>query len=128
VNVLSAVPDTSTQHLAAQIAAVRARLAASDLSALSASDVADAGARLEQLHLDPASLQTLTIEVLEAGLALVGGFTAGSGQVLTCEPTDNGFRLGLERSYRALARLARTPEERYALIDRANEVRPRTLV
>ena len=35
---------------------------------------------------------------------------------------------GLERAYRALARLAPTSEERIGLVDLANQVRPRTLV
>ncbi|WP_235486648.1 tetratricopeptide repeat protein, partial [Frankia sp. AvcI1] len=38
------------------------------------------------------------------------------------------LRLGLERAYRTLARLAATPDERYALVDLANSVRPRTLM
>jgi len=71
----------------------------------------------------------VTIEVLGAGLSIINaGLPAANGRILDCKPTDNGFRLGLERSYRTLARLAHSQEERYALIDRANEKRPRTMV
>jgi serine/threonine-protein kinase PknG len=129
VQVLTSVPDTSTHHLAAQIAAVRARLSASDPAALSLGDLTDAGTRLERLSLDPTTLHTLTIEVLQAGLSMVhAGSPPASGRVLDCELRDDDLRLGLERSYRALARLSRTPNERYSLVDRANKVRPRTLV
>ena len=128
VDVLTTVPDTSSYHRAAQIAAVRAHLA-SDPVTLTDGDPIDAGARLEQLQLDPATLHTLTIEVLQTALKMVqAGVPAGGGRLLGCELSEKGLRLGLDNSYRALARLARTPKERYALVDRANNVRPRTLV
>ncbi len=38
------------------------------------------------------------------------------------------MRRGLEETYRALARRSDPGEERIALVDRANQVRPRTLV
>jgi serine/threonine-protein kinase PknG len=40
---------------------------------------------------------------------------------------ENGIRLGLERAYRELARLA-SGEDKIRLVDRANEVRPLTAV
>jgi serine/threonine-protein kinase PknG len=61
--------------------------------------------------------------MLEAGAA-----ATGDERLLDNELSNAGLRLGLERSYRALARLAHTADERYALVDRANKVRPRTLV
>jgi serine/threonine-protein kinase PknG len=127
VDVLGAVPDTSIHHQAAQIAAVRARLSASDPGALSAGDLTDAGARLDGMRLDAAMLHTLTIEVLQAGLRAVRAGTARTGSLLGCELTEDGLRLGIERSYRTLARLSSTPHERYALVDSANAIRPRTL-
>ncbi|MBY8852509.1 hypothetical protein K7G98_31450 [Saccharothrix sp. MB29] len=62
-----------------------------------------------------------------AGAAPPDGGPAPAGRLLGCEPTPTGLRLGLERCYRQLARLADTPQERIALVDRANAVRPRTL-
>jgi serine/threonine-protein kinase PknG len=128
VDVLSTVPQTSTYHLAAQIAAIRARISASGTVRPSATDLTDAANRLERLRLDDAMRHTLTVEVLQAGLTLVqGGTAAHNGQLLNCELTDTELRLGLERSYRALARLSATKPGRYALVDLANHVRPRTL-
>ena len=71
---------------------------------------------------------TLAAEVLNAALSsLQGGMPGSGGRLLDCELTDKGLRLGLERTYRALARLSATQPGRYALIDLANDVRPRTL-
>jgi serine/threonine-protein kinase PknG len=128
VEALSKVPDTSSHHLAAQIAAVRARISASSPASVTAGDLTEAESRVERLRLDPAVRHILIAEVLQAGLTLVqGGMTAGNGRLLDCDLTDKGLRLGLERSYRALARLSATRAERFALVDLANDVRPRTL-
>ncbi|QFZ24449.1 serine/threonine protein kinase [Saccharothrix syringae] len=123
VAVLDSVPDTSIQHVAAQVAAVRLQAAGSP------ADVVAAGARLEGVELDVARRAGLTAELLRVALDLArGGTPPGAARLLGCEPTEEGLRLGLERCYRQLARLADTPEERIALVDRANAVRPRTLV
>jgi serine/threonine-protein kinase PknG len=60
--------------------------------------------------------------------SLPGGGAVPAGTLVGCELSESGLRSGLERCYRQLARLADTPEERIALVDRANAVRPRTLV
>jgi serine/threonine-protein kinase PknG len=66
--------------------------------------------------------------VLQAGLTFVQRQTATvGGTLLGCELTDKGLRLGLERTYRAQARLAATRDDLIALVDLANDVRPRTL-
>ncbi|MDU0294241.1 tetratricopeptide repeat protein, partial [Saccharothrix longispora] len=128
VRVLHSVPETSSHHVAAQVAAVRAQAGGERLS-----DVLAAGTRLSGLELDVARRVGLTAELLRAALALVSGASppdggpAPAGRLLGCEPTPTGLRLGLERCYRQLARLADTPQERIALVDRANAVRPRTL-
>ncbi len=128
VDVLGTVPQTSTYYLAAQIAAIRARLSRSGPASLSAAELSDAGSRLERLQLDASTRHTLAAEVLNAGLSLLQeGVPRSNGRLLDCEPTDKGLRLGLERTYRALARLSATQPGRYALIDLANDVRPRTL-
>ena len=46
--------------------------------------------------------------------------------LLGCEPTERALRFGLEQSYRSLARLAPDEARRIGLVDRANEIRPRT--
>ncbi|MEU5694568.1 tetratricopeptide repeat protein [Actinosynnema sp. NPDC020468] len=123
VEVLHSVPDTSSHHVAAQVAAVRARAdgAVEDLLA--------AGERLAALELDVARRMRLSVELLDAALAHARhGSVDGRARLLGHAVTEPGLREGLEQCYRTLARLADTPEERIALVDRANEVRPRTLV
>jgi serine/threonine-protein kinase PknG len=95
---------------------------------VSAADLKEAGTRMERLRLDAAVRHALTVEVLQAGLALVRRDTvAGHSRLLGCRLTERGLRLGLERSYRALARLSATQPGRFALVDLANGIRPRTL-
>jgi serine/threonine-protein kinase PknG len=96
---------------------------------VSAADLTEAGARMERLRLDGVVRHTLTAEILQAGLALLQRGTApAGGRLLGYEMTDRGLRLGLEQSYRALARLSATRPGRFALVDLANGVRPRTLI
>ncbi|MFD4636637.1 tetratricopeptide repeat protein [Lentzea sp. NPDC058436] len=123
VEVLLSVPDTSSQHLPAQIAAVRAQL-----GDCAAEDLVAAGERLHALDIDVHSHTQLSAEVLEAAYDYVTRNQAAEGKVLDCALSEHELRLGLERRYRTLARFAATPEERIALVDRANAVRPRTLV
>jgi serine/threonine-protein kinase PknG len=56
------------------------------------------------------------------------GSGVGGVVVLGYELTERSLRTGLERAYRSLARSAETADERIWLVDRANMVRPRTLV
>ncbi|MEU4766104.1 tetratricopeptide repeat protein [Actinosynnema sp. NPDC023794] len=134
VRVLHSVPDTSVHHVAAQVAAVRAQLGAARECAAgdgaeALAEVMAAGARLSGLELDVARRAGLTVELLGVALeSLPGAGAAPGGRLLDCEVSESGLRSGLERCYRQLARLADTPEERIALVDRANAVRPRTLV
>ncbi|MEU4746534.1 tetratricopeptide repeat protein, partial [Actinosynnema sp. NPDC023658] len=135
VGVLHSVPDTSIHHVAAQVAAVRAQIgAARDCAGGTVvgdalAEVMAAGARLSGLELDVARRAGLTVELLGVALeSLPGDGATPAGRLVDCEWNETGLRLGLERWYRQLARLADTPEERIALVDRANAVRPRTLV
>jgi serine/threonine-protein kinase PknG len=124
---LSAVPQTSSHYVAAQIAAVRIHLTRGGQSPVGASDLRDAAARLDRLTLDAARQQHLTAEILRAAVdAVTAGQAVGDGPLLGCAPAEAALRSGLERSYRALARLAPGQAQRIDLVDRANEVRPRT--
>ena len=49
-----------------------------------------------------------------------------NGLILGCEPNERSLRLGLERGYRALARLTSDRSRRIVLVDMANAVRPKT--
>ena len=55
------------------------------------------------------------------------GAAAGNGFILGYEPNERALRFGLERSYRALARLTPDRDRRIELVDMANAIRPRTL-
>ena len=140
---VAAVPETSSHHAAAQIAAVRLLVAGG--AGLSDADLHQADQRLGRLSLDendPRRHQ-LAVEILRAALdwvaapaaalspggpqgggARAGGAPAGTERILGCEPTERALRFGLERGYRALATLV--PERRVELVDMANSVRPRT--
>jgi serine/threonine-protein kinase PknG len=119
---LAAVPDTSSHHLAAQVAAVRIQVAGQ----VSPDDLHQAGRRLGLLTLDAIQKQQLTAEVLRSALDCVLAGGTGGGQLLGCEFNERALRFGLERSYREQAQLAPDRSRRIALVDQANDVRPRT--
>ncbi|GGX10167.1 serine/threonine protein kinase [Streptomyces malachitofuscus] len=141
VRTLESVPESSIHYTAARVAAVRARLrgrtaAAGDVPFLD--DLTAAAGQVEALEaygLDPARRELLSAEVLGCGLdwVLSGGRgsappAAGGRTLLGSGLDERGLRFGLERSYRTLARLARSGEERIDLVERANRYRPRTWV
>jgi serine/threonine-protein kinase PknG len=128
VAAMAAVPATSSYHVTAQIAAVRTQAGrAGGQAPVTPADLREASARLSQLRLDAARTQQLTAEVLATALSTaVAGQLNGTGQVLGCDPDERSLRFGLERSYRALARLAPDESRRIELVDLANSVRPRT--
>jgi serine/threonine-protein kinase PknG len=119
----SRVPATHRAHGEAQLAAVRALVGAARF--------AEASQILEQARAAGREAAQLDVELFEAALA---GLTNGSvkpqpsvtvrGQKLD-EP---GVREGLERSYRMLAKLSPDDPERWRLVDRANQVRPLSVV
>jgi serine/threonine-protein kinase PknG len=147
ISALVAVPETSSHYAAAQIAAVRILVS----PGVTGDDLRAADGRLGRLALDEARRQQLTVEILRAaldwatapgaagsqGLAgaavsaqaanVVSRSRSGSdGMILGCEPTERALRFGLERGYRALARLTPDRQRRIELVDMANAIRPRT--
>jgi serine/threonine-protein kinase PknG len=132
VNALVSVPATSSLYADAQVAAIAARLRGRPPSDLSLEELQEAGARLEALQLPEARRERLAALILETAL---GRMTAGSNGhrprqdgLLGVPLTERGLRFGLAQTYRRLARLSSGPRERVALMDRANAVRPRTLI
>jgi len=146
---LAGVPDASIHHAAAQIAAVRILVSpasgagpgtgpgAGGAAGISADDLRAADGRLGKLALDEARRQELTVEVLRAALEWVTSSSAtppvprsrrpaADGLILGCEPNERALRFGLEKGYRALARLTQDRERRIELVDMANAIRPRT--
>jgi serine/threonine-protein kinase PknG len=134
IAVLESVPTHSSHHVAAQLAAIRAGMRTRSATDLSEQDLITAGTRLESVELDAARRTRLAIEVLEAARQWVAAdpkrpaIAIAGKRVLGCAFTDRDIRLGLERCYRSLARLSDTADQRVALVDRANTVRPVTWV
>jgi serine/threonine-protein kinase PknG len=134
IEVLESVPDTSSHHVAAQVAAIKIKTRSDDANRVGESDLFDAARRLERLALDAERRTQLSAEVLEAAYGWVRAGRPGAAgnpdngpRVLGCTLSERDLRFGLERCYRALARLASTPEQRHQLVDKANTIRPRTL-
>ncbi|WP_159944857.1 MULTISPECIES: serine/threonine-protein kinase [unclassified Nocardiopsis] len=127
VAVLDTVPELSSLHVHAQTALI-ALLAAREGG--EAADFVRAGRRLERVGLDRESADRLAARVLESALAWLGaGGRAPTGERLLGGPlTEEGVRTNLERRYRALAQRATVRSERYELVDRANSLRPVTLL
>src|SRR5262249_27574342 len=125
---LTSVPATSSHYLAAQIAAVRIRVAPSaGQPYVSADDLRDAGREFARLTLDPTATHHVTTEVLRAALnRVLARQPVDSGQLLGCDMNERSLRFGLERSYRAQAQLSSDRRRRTTLVDQANDVRPRT--
>ena len=120
------VPDTSSAHVDARVA--EARLLVTDGAART--DVQQAAAIVEQLPLDAEQRGVLAAQILEAALGLLDRGESPDPTVLVAgfRFTDRDVRRALEATYRSAARRAATAGERIALVDRANRVRPRTLV
>ncbi len=125
VDAYLAVPESSAAYTEARVASARA-LVDTVVSKPSADDVHAAAATIESARLDAAAESLLAAEVLEGALvAIEAGALAEDPQVRVFDQpmTANGLRSALERTYRALARVASTPEEQFALVDKANAVR-----
>jgi serine/threonine-protein kinase PknG len=125
---LGPVPETSSQYLAARIAALRVRLSPAERVAFApADDLQEAGRQLGALQLDDMLRQRLTSELLQAALTRVlAGQRLLPGKLAGIEPHERGLRFGLEDSYRAQARLVQDIGRRIELVNLANDVRPRT--
>jgi serine/threonine-protein kinase PknG len=125
VDVLESVPETSSHHVAAQLAAIRAR---TDAAGLSEEDLVTAGERLSRLELDEFRRAQASRDLLHSALDWVRGTTNGGGSaaVLGYRLAEQDLRKGLEKWYLRLARQATDRRERITLVDEANRVRPRT--
>jgi serine/threonine-protein kinase PknG len=122
------IPDSSSAHEAARIAQVAALLDG-DAGGAEMPDVRQAATIVDGLGLEGEQRYRLTASVLEAAFGALhrnGTSPDPSTMVLGYPCTDRGLRLGLEQTYRAVARHARTASERIALVDRANSTRPRS--
>jgi serine/threonine-protein kinase PknG len=136
VRILDRLPRVSRHYDAAQIAAVRVLLARMDGALPSVHDINAAVDRLPRLYLDGGeehgeARQRLVTILRETALARVRVSGPGAGpwrgnDLLGERITERDLRLLLERSFRELARHARSEREHGVLTDEANAVRPRT--
>ena len=123
------VPDSSSTYVDAQTARIRCLAETNGSAAGSADDLLVAGSILESLAVKGEQRVRLQADVLESALALVergGAFDDGRASLLGYRFSERDLRFGVERSYRELARWAASSSERIELVDRANQVRPRT--
>jgi serine/threonine-protein kinase PknG len=131
VEAYNRIPDFSSSYLQAQIGAARALVDQDGATVPAVADLTRACATVDHLTLDPADRASLTRDLLNAALQLLGSGRIHPDPHVTVlgEPlVERRLRSGLERAYRALAHLAPTQEQRIQLVDQANQVRPRTLV
>jgi len=124
------VASTSNRHIEAQMAACRA-LVKAETAPPGEKELLQAGAVLEALALDTYELHSLATDLLSAAVCQIEARAIqanGANQILGHPMETRSLRFGLERELRMCAHLAKTEDEKIALVDRANQERPRTLV
>ena len=124
------VPESSIAYLDAMVAKVHLRLGRDDGVTPDLDDLAAAQVEIDALDLDAEPRMRLVGETYETALGLVeDGLVEPdpAARIFGRPLTGPDLRLGLESTYRTLARYADTSGERIRLVDRANQVRPRTL-
>jgi serine/threonine-protein kinase PknG len=123
------VPDTSSTYIDAQAARIRCLSSHDGADDPSLDELLAAGSILEALPVESEQRVRLTAELLDTALRLAqtrAAFGEHPASLLGHRLEERELRLGLERSYRSLARRAATSAERIRLVDQANGVRPRT--
>jgi serine/threonine-protein kinase PknG len=125
------VPESSSAYVEAQTARIRCLTSPDGDGDGRADELLVAGAILESLPVGGEERARLQTEVLEAALKLVrhgNVFDDGRASLLGHRFLERDLRFAAERSYRELARWTSRNSERIALVDRANQVRPRTWI
>ena len=123
VDALDLIPTSSRAYAPAR--QQRGRLLAESGQGLPA--LTEALRSVDGVPIDPSDKAGLTVSVLENALAWVTSPQGGPnpGITLAGRPaTESGVRQGLEAAYRQLAEVTPDPAARTALVDRANSVRP----
>ncbi|MGN9837847.1 tetratricopeptide repeat protein [Nonomuraea sp. H19] len=130
MSALDEVPATSSYRVAAQIALAASAARRPDPAALAPGDLVAAADRLANLaDLDPHRRDLIIAELLHGGLTWLDTNSPPPGLKLAGAPfTELELRRRLESIYRRLAHAADSRQDRHALIDQANAVRPRTWV
>lgn len=128
ISALDTVPDSSSRHVAAQLAAIDATLVGRTGAEVGDADLRVAADRISGLTLDPTTTAQVRTALLTAAVELVRANGAAGAPLLGSPLRERELRLALEDSLRTSARLTTDPGERVALVDRANDARPRTWV
>ena len=125
------VPSTSNRYGNAQLAI--ARLLVTPPRGTTFPELADlvaASAALESLDgmMDGMEVNLLRADLFTAGARCAAGTTGlpADAKLLGVAPEEATLRVAAESAFRVCARQAKTDDERYALVDRANQVRPVT--
>jgi serine/threonine-protein kinase PknG len=124
------VPPTSSRYPHAQMALARLLLHPKDHEP-TVDEMVQASAAIESLEglTDGLDLHVLRAELLGAGAKNAGSVAGLSNVHLLKIPFARAeLQLAAEQEYRTCGRIAATPVERYAFVDRANAVRPITMM
>ena len=128
------IPSTASSYVDAQVAKIEAMLDV-DGRGLSVDDVVAAAAVVARLPLPKEQQARLTAGVLTAALGLVQdtpptghGVDDAVPVVLGCPLTEHDVRIGLETTYRLLALQSPAGADRIAMVDLANQLRPRSVL
>ncbi|MFI6868952.1 tetratricopeptide repeat protein [Nocardia sp. NPDC050406] len=131
IAVLDQVDPASAVFTDAQIAAVRILLDVPRPGELTESLLREAGARVDRLRLDSksrkAEIRSTVLEAAHTWLRL-GRHSTDPRPLLGLPLDDTGVRANLERCYRDRAHEADDMWQRIALVERANTIRPRTML
>lgn len=125
------VPPSSAAFSGAQVESARTLAGARSTEIPSSGELEAAAHTIEQLQIDNAARASLAAEVLERALAAMGSGQLApdaSKKLFGRGLTEIDLRAQLESVYREQARLAPNETERFALVDKANLVRPRSLI
>jgi serine/threonine-protein kinase PknG len=129
VSALQRIPKPSSAFLTAQIAVCRVRCATLHGEPPTFDDLAGSSATLGGLQLENSVRLPLERDLHQTTLYLLlqGSVTADADVLIgNAELSEVGQRTALEKAYRLLAKLSATQEERWSLVDRANDCRART--
>ena len=130
VSALRRIPRSSSAWVDAQITLCRVQCAPLNGEMPQVSDLVATSEVLGGLALENSVRLPLVRDLHQHALAmLVEGRTAPDEavQLMGSELDEHAQRAALERTFRSLAKLAPTDEDRYVLVDEANACRPRTL-
>jgi serine/threonine-protein kinase PknG len=123
------IPESSSSYVDAQTAKIRCLIERDDTHEPETAELQAANAGIQALALDFEQRSSLTADLLLCALHLLEHERVVENPDLSLAGhplTELDLRLGLEHTYRSLARVASTASERIRLVDSANRVRPRT--